>query len=1079
MRLFGGLPFLTRIAFLICVLFSTGSVHAAQIALINPGFEAPVLQAPPGTTYFAGVQGWGATAGVGTTYAVPWVAASPAPEGQQYVYADLESFDLTQVPGTTLDTSRRYAFTISVFPLQDNPANNLEIAVDAFDTTFSAYSRQAYAVWHPTWLSDPQEDFLLVPLRWNRIQVRFSGADFAPMAGKLLRLRVTGRRCAIDNAVFERFAAGEHPATDGTTYYVSQSGGNDGNSGTSQGTPWKSFAPVNATLLRPGDRVLLKRGDQWTSELNVRGTGSPGNLVELSAYGDPALPRPRITRGDVANDKCVVIQQPSFWKVSSLDCRSAKLGIFLRYHNSWDNQSVEVTDCHFEDLTDLTLEPANHQYEFAWSDAIWLGGHIWNNDRSSATVLDGLTITNCDFTRVAHGFGTAWYYPASYKARVRNFVMRDCQAVDCFQGAFALTNVTGGTIERVDSLGGGSDSWAGSCLSFFQSCSNVQAANCLFGYCDRLESGDGVGFDFEGDNDNCGISDSTFFNNSGSGVLILSTNGPNLNIILNRCTFYMNCLNPWNSEINSEVLSGFSGNTGTISNCGFYRRDSSISFYSPSNFGGFTFTGNRTATYDPAREKRWWNFDTPGDLEGWNGFNDWQAPTVTGGALTGANSTGFDPFALSPLTWINTRLQPCLWLRMTHTQGDWAQLFYTTDADPAWSGDKMVSIPVIADGFPRDYWVDLRGGNFKGLVTQVRLDPPFMPGAAPLIDQVRFTGSTDPAQTTPTAAAALPTEATFTSLSAEDGQVLESAAGSNVGGSFVATGNTNPLGDTAGNQRSRLIFSFDTSSLPDNAVVVEAQLRFTRTGITGSDPWTFGGPLATGGYGYADISSQFGTSIALEAADWQAAAAANKVAKFIVAYSNGLSVMDLLNTAGLGLINLTGRTQFRVYTEPGTDNDNSQDTISVASGSNGTAAYRPQLRVRYYTGSAPPALPPPTYPASFSPPLQVPRAPVVGSPQENSLTISIPGDTNPATTTYALWVENLNLWVQASGSLGASPVWQTAPAWGNVTVTGLGRLTTHSFRARARRADATGETIIGPAGALATTPAVLSRIEVD
>lgn len=1063
----------TALALAFAVASGPTSAKAAAIAVTNPGFESPVLPGLPGASFSAGLSGWTASGGVGTSYQEPAYAASPAPEGTQYALADQNGFEISQVTAETLDVTKSYTFTIDVFPLQVNAANNLEVAVDLYDTAFSAHTRQAYVVYHASFLPD-QEDFDLVPLAWNRVQVRFSGADFPTFAGRTMRLRATGRRCALDRARFERYAAGEHPAAGGTTYYVSESLGDDTNSGTSPADPWETFDNANVRLLAPGDKVLLRRGDTWNTELHLKGTGSPANPVELGAWGDPTLPRPSIALSDPVDGKCVVIQQPSYWKIRDLDCRGGKLGVYLRYQNSWDNRSVEIADCNFQDMPDQTLEPAAHQYEYAWSDGIFLGGHVWNSVRYNSTVLDGLTIRGCTFRGVAHGFGTGWYYPPSYKGRIRNFVMSDCAGVDCFQGPFALIDVTSGTIDRVDGHAGGSDSWAGSTLGFLQSCSQVQVRDCTFGYCDRRESGDGVGFDFEGDTDNCGLYDCTFHNNSGSGVIILSTNGPCLATTINRCTFYRNCLNPWNSEINSEITCGFSGNTGSVTNCGFARRDASVNFVSPSNFGGFTFSGNRNTTHDPAREKRWWNFDTPGNLEGWNGFNDWVTPTVAGGALTGASSTGFDPYAQSPATWVNTRLQPYLWLRMTHTQGAFAQFLYTTDADPSWSGDKLITVPVIDDGLARDYWVDLRGGNFKGLVTQVRIDPPFQPAAAPLIDHIRLTGSVDPAQSAPVDPAPLPTEATFVSIAAEDGQVLESAAGSGVGGSNSAGGNTIPLGDTATNQRSRMIFSFDTSALPDNAVVVEAQLRMTRTGVTGSDPWTFGGSLVTGGYGYADISSQFGVSAGLENGDFQAASAGDKAAKFIVPYSNGLAVMDLLSTPSLPQINLTGRTQFRVYMEPGTDNDNGEDTVAVGSGSNGTASNRPQLKVRYYVATAPAAVPQPDFRDGFTPPLQVPRAPVVGGAQTNSLTVSVPGDTNPGATAYALRVVNLGQWVQADGTLGASPVWRTAAQWGTVTVSGLPRSATHNFRTRARRADATGETVEGPPGSLATTPVAVS-----
>ena len=60
----------------------------------------------------------------------------------------------------TLNTVNRYAFTIDVFPLQDNAANNLEVAVDIYDPAWSAFNRSAYAAWHPSWLP-LQEDYRL------------------------------------------------------------------------------------------------------------------------------------------------------------------------------------------------------------------------------------------------------------------------------------------------------------------------------------------------------------------------------------------------------------------------------------------------------------------------------------------------------------------------------------------------------------------------------------------------------------------------------------------------------------------------------------------------------------------------------------------------------------------------------------------------------------------------------------------------------------------------------------------------------------------------------------------------------
>jgi len=63
------------------------------------------------------------------------------------------------------------------------------------------------------------------------------------------------------------------------TYYVSASTGNDQWSGTSATVdgkigPWKTFAKVTEVKLKPGDQVLLRRGDTWNEELRPQGSGT-------------------------------------------------------------------------------------------------------------------------------------------------------------------------------------------------------------------------------------------------------------------------------------------------------------------------------------------------------------------------------------------------------------------------------------------------------------------------------------------------------------------------------------------------------------------------------------------------------------------------------------------------------------------------------------------------------------------------------------------------------------------------------------------------------------------------------------
>lgn len=79
-----------------------------------------------------------------------------------------------------------------------------------------------------------------------------------------------------------------------------------------------------------------------------------------------------------------------------------------------------------------------------------------------------------------------------------------------------------------------------------------------------------------------------------------------------------------------------------------------------------------------------------------------------------------------------------------------------------------------------------------------------------------------------------------------------------------------------------------------------------------------------------------------------------------------------------------------------------------------------------------------------------PGAVTVNNPQLTTLNVTLNADGNPPTTVYAIYETSTAKYVQANGSLGATPAWQTRAAWGTKTVTGLAMATTYTFQAKAR-----------------------------
>jgi len=82
------------------------------------------------------------------------------------------------------------------------------------------------------------------------------------------------------------------PALAQTTYYVSSSEGNDNNSGKSENSPIKTIEKVNSLELKPGDKVLFKRGDVWDESrgIIIKTGGIAGNEIVFGNYGTGSKP---------------------------------------------------------------------------------------------------------------------------------------------------------------------------------------------------------------------------------------------------------------------------------------------------------------------------------------------------------------------------------------------------------------------------------------------------------------------------------------------------------------------------------------------------------------------------------------------------------------------------------------------------------------------------------------------------------------------------------------------------------------------------------------------------------------------
>jgi hypothetical protein len=185
------------------------------------------------------------------------------------------------------------------------------------------------------------------------------------------------------------------------------------------------------------------------------------------------------------------------------------------------------------------------------------------------------------------------------------------------------------------------------------------------------------------------------------------------------------------------------------------------------------------------------------------------------------------------------------------------------------------------------------------------------------------------------------TVATYTG-GTPDGWVLETSENSNQGGVFQAAAATFVLGDDAGNRQYRSILHFNTSSLPDKAVITRIVLKIKRQGVTGTDPFTTHLKLAV------DIrTGAFSNLGALQATDFQAAASKPGVGVIVNNPRPGGWYVSPLKSIAYPYINRAGITQFRLRFQTDDDNDAVADFLRFYSG-NSTAANRPVLVIEYY-----------------------------------------------------------------------------------------------------------------------------------
>jgi hypothetical protein len=148
------------------------------------------------------------------------------------------------------------------------------------------------------------------------------------------------------------------------------------------------------------------------------------------------------------------------------------------------------------------------------------------------------------------------------------------------------------------------------------------------------------------------------------------------------------------------------------------------------------------------------------------------------------------------------------------------------------------------------------------------------------------------------------------------------------------------VGDNQQDRQYRSIISFNTASLPDNAILVSAQVNLKRQGLVGTDPFTTHGNLLL------EIrNGLFSNDLELTLNDFAAPPSSSTMETFTT--STYVWYTANLSSSNLALVNRLGITQFRLRFDLDDNDDLSSDYLKFFSGDATYEADHPQLIVTY------------------------------------------------------------------------------------------------------------------------------------
>lgn len=306
-----------------------------------------------------------------------------------------------------------------------------------------------------------------------------------------------------------------------TKYYIDSVAGNDKNDGLSPTAAWRSLDKINECILKPGDKVLLKRGSKWPGYFAPHGSGEKGKPILVDAYGEG--PMPAIAAGGKYLTTLYVLNS-EYIRVSNLDISNQgekrqpqRTGVLVSLKNFGTAHDIQLKNLYVHDVNGWLCKPQGDGH----------GLLIENSDTKESGLksrFDGLLIEGCRIERTdRNGIGFAgywtrkdWYPNLNVKIRKNHLedIGGDGIILAASDGAIVEYNVMHKGLQRAPGAAAGIWAWsADNTVIQFNEVSGMKGTN------------DGQGFDADWNCRNTIIQYNYSHDNDGGFVLICGPGG--------------------------------------------------------------------------------------------------------------------------------------------------------------------------------------------------------------------------------------------------------------------------------------------------------------------------------------------------------------------------------------------------------------------------------------------------------------------------------------------------------------------------------------------------------------------------